>query len=305
LGQGELSSGVLAAAGIAQALTKPVRQSVLFDTIARTMHGPQPVAQNSKFAAALPRRGPAPRVLVAEDTEVNQEVARGMLEKLGYLADVVSNGREAIDMLRRGPYAVVLMDVQMPEMDGFEATGVIRREDAASGVQRVPIIALTANAMSGDRERCLAAGMDDYLSKPIRLPELAAVLSRWAPRVEQDELDTTALEELQALGVPGGPNPVARLVELFIVDSQRRLERLNDAIQRQDATEVQRLAHAQKGSSGTIGAREVGALAAELDELARGESLDGAEEVFKALQAAFGRTQRALKPYCLDSSRVT
>jgi HPt (histidine-containing phosphotransfer) domain-containing protein len=160
--------------------------------------------------------------------------------------------------------------------------------------------------MSGDRERCLAAGMDDYLSKPIRMAELAAVLARWVPRMEQagDALDTTALDELQGLGVPGGPNPVARLVELFIVDSQRRLERLNDAIQRQDAAEVQRLAHAQKGSSGTIGAREVGALAAELDELARGQNLDGAADLFKALQAAFRRTQRALEPYRLDSSRV-
>jgi two-component system sensor histidine kinase/response regulator len=297
LGQGALASGVTAAAGIAKALTKPVRQSVLFDTIARTMRGADPVVQKSECAPALPRHGPGPRVLVAEDTEVNQEVARGMLEKLGYLADVVGNGREAIDMLRQSRYAVVLMDVQMPEMDGFEATEVIRREDAAAGVPRVPIIALTANAMSGDRERCLEAGMDDYLSKPMRMHELAAVLARWAPRVEQNLLDATALEELQALGVPGGPNPVARMVELFIVDSQRRLERLNDAIQRQDAAEVQRLAHAQKGSSGTIGAREVGALAAELDELARGENLDGAADLFKALQAAFGRTQRALEPY--------
>jgi CheY-like chemotaxis protein len=316
LGQGELSRNALSEAGISRALTKPVRQSMLFDAIAGAMGGSESIAAPTTESAAPIERAARPLVLVAEDTAVNQEVARGMLERLGYRADVVANGREAIDMVSRIPYVAVLMDMQMPEMDGLEATRVIR-ERTSRDARRVPIIALTANAMSGDRERCLEAGMDDYLPKPIRMSELAALLSRWAPvgiamEVPAESsgtptggstaVDDRVLAELASLAGPGMANPVPRLLQLFLTDSQRRIAALRSAAARGDAAEVQRLAHAQKGSSGTLGARELGAVAAELDEQAKQGSLQAAPELIERLESAFQRTRHEMERHIKESN---
>jgi CheY-like chemotaxis protein len=126
-------------------------------------------------------RAARPRILVAEDNIANQKIVVGQLDKLGYRADVVANGLEAVDAVARIRYALVLMDCQMPEMDGWEATAMIRKEEGARGSHRLPIIAITANAMPGDREKCRKAGMDDYLAKPVTLEEIRAVLARWIP----------------------------------------------------------------------------------------------------------------------------
>ena len=125
------------------------------------------------------------RILVAEDNIVNQNVAVCLLEKLGYRADVVANGLEAIEASARIRYALVLMDCQMPEMDGWKATAMIRTREQEQGTERLPIIALTANAMEGDRDKCLNAGMDDYLAKPVQLEHLRALLVKWIPDSEQ------------------------------------------------------------------------------------------------------------------------
>jgi CheY-like chemotaxis protein len=168
-------------AGIAAMLTKPVRQSSLFSCLlsvfAATGH-PAP----SSPAARPWGEAPAPlhaRVLVVEDNVINQKVAVRLLEKLGCRVDVAANGLEAVELLAELAYDVVFMDCQMPEMDGFEATRVIRQREAFSGLH-VPIIAMTANAMQGDAEQCLAAGMDDYLSKPVTLEALATAARKWA-----------------------------------------------------------------------------------------------------------------------------
>jgi len=181
------------AARVAACLTKPVRQARLFDILARVVTespGRRPkVAPTASRPPRQPSLGeagiPGIPILVVEDSEVNRQVARGMLEKLGYSPDVVGNGLEALTALRGAPYAAVLMDCQMPDMDGYEATRELRRREAHGGgsgpARRTPIIAMTAHAMAGAREDCLAAGMDDYVAKPVRIDELDAVLRRWAP----------------------------------------------------------------------------------------------------------------------------
>ncbi len=185
-------------AGIAARLTKPVKQNQLRDCVRGVIRratlgsGLQDEAvetvgnaSGEQLSAAIP----GCRVLLAEDNVVNQKVALNLLGKLGYAADAVANGSEAVEALGRIHYHAVLMDCQMPEMDGFEATAEIRRREV--GGDRTPIIALTANAMKGDRERCLGAGMDDYITKPIKPHALAETLKRWASTSESSTPITT------------------------------------------------------------------------------------------------------------------
>jgi two-component system, sensor histidine kinase and response regulator len=171
--------------GISAYLLKPVRQSELREAIARVLsahenHGAIPLITRYSLGDA---RDPSTvlRVLLAEDNPVNQRVASRLLEKRGHRVHVVANGREALDELDKETFDLVFMDVQMPEMDGFEATAAIRGREHGSKV-RLPVIALTAHAMNGDRERCMAAGMDGYLSKPIRAQELDEVLEKYLSR---------------------------------------------------------------------------------------------------------------------------
>jgi CheY-like chemotaxis protein len=184
-----MSTAELKANGIDAYLIKPVKQSRLFDCLVDVVG--QTMAENVFAKAASPAAAPATapdgaraRILLAEDNAVNQKVALAQLKKLGYVADAVANGLEVVQALDEVPYDVIIMDCQMPEMDGYEATQCIRRrEDEAARAgrvrSRVHIIAMTANAMQGDREKCLAAGMDDYVSKPVREAELRAALGRW------------------------------------------------------------------------------------------------------------------------------
>jgi two-component system, sensor histidine kinase and response regulator len=187
-------SGRFAEAGFAAHLTKPVRPQTLLEIAATVLDsrrsGPQPIATRHTLTApatgahsgrrrsdvvSAPAQG---RALIVEDNRINQMIAVGMLEKLGWRVDVAGNGREGVEMWERMPYAIVLMDCQMPEMDGYEATREIRRLEAIRD-SRVTIIALTAGAMEEDRQRCLGAGMDDFLTKPLQARDLAATLDRW------------------------------------------------------------------------------------------------------------------------------
>ncbi|HEV3497711.1 MAG TPA: response regulator, partial [Actinomycetes bacterium] len=172
-----LEAEVVADAGFSARLTKPARRSQLYDALLRATAPPGQVPLPPAASVPPPVVPTKGRLLVVEDNAINQAVAKGLAAKLGYATDLAGNGIEALEALRRRHYDAVLMDCQMPEMDGFEATAEIRRQEAAAG--RVPIIAMTAGALAEDRERCLAAGMDDYVAKPVKGRDLDAVLTRW------------------------------------------------------------------------------------------------------------------------------
>jgi signal transduction histidine kinase/CheY-like chemotaxis protein len=222
--------------------------------------------------ASTPRCAAGGRVLVAEDNPVNQLVTVRMLERHGCHADVAANGREAVEALRRVAYDLILMDCEMPEMDGFDATGAIRASEAGTS-RHVPIVAVTANTLRGTRERCLAAGMDDYLSKPVTTETLDAMLVRWLgpvapavvappPSAADGVIDTKLLAELQGSGMDG---LLAELIGLFSEDAPLNLERIRAALSGGDAAELARVAHALKGSAATLGARAMAATCLELE----------------------------------------
>jgi two-component system, sensor histidine kinase and response regulator len=253
-------------------------------------------------------------VLVAEDNQVNQRVAVRMLERLGYRADVAANGLEAMEALARIPYAAVLMDVQMPEMDGYAATRQIRRRERESKGRRTPIIAMTANAMQGDREKTLEAGMDDYVPKPVKREELEAVLQRWVyksgddgPTVLEtdvdsnggdadiDPLDRGVLADLRDLQEEGEPDLLKELTELFLADVPLQIAVLRKVVEAGDIPSVERIAHTLRGSCGNLGARTMEALCAELEETARSGDLRAAQELISSLEEEFGRARLALE----------
>jgi two-component system, sensor histidine kinase and response regulator len=187
--------------GIEAYLVKPVKQSHLCDCLMNAIGEPAAETFFVHPASSLPvttsleptPHRKRPRVLLAEDNMINQKVALGQLQKLGYAADAVANGLEVLAALQRLSYDIILMDCHMPEMDGYEATQAIRKQEESLDQSRLPkspvhIIAITANAMQGDAEKCFAAGMNDYLSKPMGLPDLRAALERWQPPVQIDQL---------------------------------------------------------------------------------------------------------------------
>jgi len=304
-------------AGFAAYLTKPVRQSKLFDAIATVMGAPlettleeaQPVLPSRRKGEALS----SVRVLVAEDNAINQKVAVKMVERLGYRADVAANGLEAVEALSRLPYHAVLMDVQMPEMDGYEATAEIRRREGESGSDgiRTPIIAMTANAMQGDREVALEAGMDDYVSKPVTSEELKAVLERWVREEDpeanelvladgngsavlgeaKDPLDRTAIENLRQLG---GNEMLSELTEMFFSDASTTLAALKEAIEEGDGDSVKRLAHGLAGSSANMGAKEMADICQELQDVGAAGDLSHAPVLLGQLEAEYSRVHLAL-----------
>ncbi len=302
-----LDAKALHAAGIASCFVKPVKQSRLFDTIARVMAGYEDadVSQERHKATIGAQSGGAARkstkILLAEDNMVNQKVALLQLRKLGYEAETVANGLEVLTALRQVPYEVVLMDCQMPEMDGYSAAREIRRIEreqpqAFKSILPVRIVAMTANALDGDRADCLAAGMDDYVSKPVQIEELAAVLERMAPangtsapavpeaeRSVEDRLDYTVINGLRALREPGQPDPLAELVDLFLIDAPERLHRIQHGWQAGDLKAVQHAAHSLKGSASNLGVQRLAKLAAQLEKEAKAGELKQPEVQVGAL----------------------
>ncbi len=299
-------------AGIGAYVYKPVRQSALYDALAKVMSSPDGYAHTPEDHNTFIERHQtweekaqlSSQILVAEDNPVNQTVTVRMLERLGYRADVAADGLEAVAALSRVPYAAVLMDIQMPEMDGYEATAEIRRREEAE--RHTPIIAMTANAMRGDREQALEAGMDDYIPKPVRLEGLSEVLGRWIDRssaekrndeVEAsgateelgDPIDFSILESLRALQRKGEPSLISEIVNLFLDDVPSQLKVLREATESDGAQAVERIAHKLKGSSVNLGARQMTTLCEELQDAGAAGDLSRAPDLLRRLEFEYER----------------
>jgi PAS domain S-box-containing protein len=306
------------AAGITAHLTKPVRRSSLHDLLATILKADhRPAVQGATRKPMGTDETLRHRILVAEDNVTNQKVALLMLEKLGYLADVAANGREALEMLSRAPYAAVLMDCHMPEMDGYEATSRIRK--LPEPLNRTPVIAMTAEAMTGDEDRARAAGMDDYVAKPVKQENLVATLERWIPTdqsgiergsaaegvVAGDEdgpvLEPDMLATLRELGNQDDPDELVTEVLDSAGGSLRDLRRL---LHEGDADAVRSTAHTLQGVVATLGARRMAVMCARMQALASKLELADAQALFAEIEHEFDRIRLELsgEPHRSSSS---
>ena len=343
---------VLQQAGIQAIVTKPFRQSRLYDCLATVMGGS--LEEQTALRRIVPQQAEVRtvahgRILLAEDNPVNQEVALGMLEALGCHADLASNGQEVLDALKQKTYDLILMDCQMPEMDGFEATRCIREmeqerstvdvrhinPEPSSDAQhpnlkprtsnlepsssRIPIVAVTAHAITGDRERCITAGMDDYLSKPFVQDQLQALLLRWLPlRPEGSEsrppnreprtsipeprtsnlnpgsIDPRAWESIRSLQRPGQPDMLCKVIDKYLSSSRQLLDTMRSAVPQGDAGALHRTAHSLKSSSATLGALRLAALCKEVEAMGRNNMLNGMSALWEKIEAEYAVVQNAL-----------
>ena len=327
LGQREVKDGMEEFSGY---ITKPMKPSALFDALVGIFTG-QPVRVVSRkktkilFDANLGKKNPL-RLLIAEDNATNQKLFLTLLGRLGYQADIAGNGNEALQALERQSYDVVLMDVQMPEMDGMEATRRLRSE--VLNVRQPYVVAMTANAMQGDREACLAAGMDDYVSKPIRIEELVRALKAGYAHKEgkngsepavgtpagssasgvvtldlssmkvdepaEQVLDMTALENL--LEMMGGEfSNLGMLIDSFLEDAPKQLAELEQGIKDSDAVVVRRVAHTLKSNGTDFGAVAFSDLCKELEIIGKSGIQEGTEALYVQIRAEYEKVKAALK----------
>jgi CheY-like chemotaxis protein len=272
------------AMGIANHLTKPIDQRDLLSAISRALareQGPRPRLPQSMLPAELPER--RLHVLLAEDNAVNQRLAASLLERRGHRVTIAVNGREALAALDRGSVDVILMDVQMPEMGGFEATAAIREAEQETG-GHVPIIAMTAHAMKGDRERCLAAGMDDYVTKPLDSKRLCAIVEDLAANRTPAAFEPSdAILEPVLARVGGDRQLLSEISRLFVEDAPRHLDAIERAIDRREAESLRRAAHGLKGAAANFDASAVVAAARELEEIGSSAQFDRAADALTIL----------------------
>jgi CheY-like chemotaxis protein len=288
--------------GISAYLLKPVKQSELLSAVqaalGRSWQGESP----APAPLPSPPTGRPLHILLAEDNLINQKLAVRLLEKEGHTVVVAGNGREALDQLESQPFDLVLMDVEMPELDGLTATALIRQKEQGTG-RHLPIIAMTAHALKGDRERCLAAGMDSYIPKPVRPRELFEAIAATVepPRAGNgaESAGVSSPEELlnwnEALDQVGGDTELLReLVGLFLETSPKELSELREAIARGDCQSLKRLAHTIKGTLGVVGARAARSVAQVLETKAQKGDLTSMDETCVALEKAVERLRPAL-----------
>ena len=292
--------------GISAYLTKPIKQSELLQAILTVLGHSQQAAEDrpplvTRHSLREDRRHLS--ILLAEDNPVNQMVARRLLEKMGHTVTVVATGQEALERVVEHDFSLVLMDVQMPEMDGLEATHAIRAREAETH-QHLPIIAMTAHAMKGDRERCLAAGMDGYIAKPIRPPDLMMEIERFATRTgtppaarpEEFEPDCIDWPTLWA-SCDGDRELLGEMASLFLQGLPAQVQAVHRAMQDRQAADLERLARGMKAVAANFAAMPAFQAAFSLERLAQHGDLDDAPRAWEALEREFGRLQAALQPH--------
>jgi signal transduction histidine kinase/DNA-binding response OmpR family regulator len=296
--------------GFAAYLTKPVKQSHLYDCLMKVVGGKsttrreRPAAIITKHSIADDRKRTL-RILLAEDDRTNQKVALHILKKLGYLADVVNNGKEAVEALETVAYDLVFMDVNMPEMDGFEATKTIRNTDSEVLDHHIPIVAMTAMAMKGDRDRCLKAGMNDYVAKPIESQEVLRAIEKqvsWptkvakaAVKVERPSNQETVFDKSALLERLGDDETLFdEIVSIFLKDIPVQLKALKDALDNNDAETVWKKAHRIKGASANIGAQKTSDVALEIESSGRQGDLRAISDLMEKLEQEIDKLQEVL-----------
>jgi|GEM_PF-190346 len=297
--------------GIAVYLTKPVKQTELLTAIREVLtrkaadkkRDEKETAERERLITrhSLREKMGKYRILVAEDNEVNLKLAKRLLEKRGYQVVVARTGKEAVEIVQNHPVDLVLMDVQMPEMSGLDATKIIREMEKTTG-EHLPIVAMTAYALRGDRERCIEAGMDDYISKPIKAGELYAKIEAYLPEkkvlVDSDFPDKKLVDLESALDRVGGDRELLRdVLILFLQDLPLTLARLEDAYHGKKLEEIRRIAHTLKGAAGNIGADRLRDKAALLEKAAEKGNIQDVNRFFEELVAMAQRTEQLLKEF--------
>jgi two-component system, sensor histidine kinase and response regulator len=292
------------AAGIEAQLVKPVRQSRLYDQLVTILHKDRAAPALVPAPASDPATSGTHRghVLLVEDNQVNQFAAVRLLQTLGFRVDVASNGRQAIGMTARTKYAAVFMDCQMPDVDGYTAARVIRRRERHTD-HHLPIIALTAHALDGDRQKCLDAGMDDYVAKPLRVQTIKMLIDR-IPSLGAGEPPTPATTDDGEVFDPsplaeiGDPHTESMLVTMFVDQASERLPALAGAIAAGDGERLHSVAHVLKGSAATVGAIRMSELSRQLCELGEAEPLSpAAADLHRRLVDALAHTSAAMNAY--------
>ncbi len=298
------------AEGALRPLTKPIRQSVLWECIGVSAEPvPSIVSAPKASAADQPGKGRAP-VLIVEDSPVNLEVAVAILESMGCVVETAANGRHALDRYASGEYSLILMDCQMPEMDGFEATAEIRRREALSG-RHTPILALTASVVEDGRRKCLAVGMDDYLAKPFTLEQMRAMLTKWLGPPERlatrehlslvpqaatgaDPIDEQVLASLGRLQREGRPDIVQQLIELFFKGAAGLLMDLDNGAATGDARLLYSASHALKSASANLGAVVLSTHCKELEALSKSGTVTDAAGLVKVIREDYRNVEARL-----------
>jgi CheY-like chemotaxis protein/HPt (histidine-containing phosphotransfer) domain-containing protein len=315
--------------GFSGYLTKPVRhqelRGVLSLALGEAAAAARPIVTRHTAREALPDfSNRKARILLAEDNITNQQVALGILKKFGLTADAVANGREAVHALKMLPYDLVLMDVQMPEMDGLEATRHIRNPQSAIPNRNIPIIAMTAHAMQGDRDRCLEAGINDYVSKPVSPRALAETLEKWLPgksefRSQESEVGRQEVKggsqksEVRSREEEEPPSPViwdragmlerlmddeelaGTILRGFLDDLPRQIEALDAFLTSGDAAGAERQAHTIKGAAANVGGEALRAVAFKMEQAGKAGDLEVVKKCMKELTAAFDRLRQEME----------